>query len=261
MFFIAFSFNPPNGKTGAPGEGYCVDCHQPGPTPLSGDLSIEGLSDTLPSGSLIDLQIKIKSISGSPLRAGFQLVILDTVDQNFGELLNPGDSCTVQLDPGTGRYYAEHDQKAKLFTSDSTVCYSADWLLPADRVNEIVRFYAVSMLANGNGNNSGDKMITFRRSIYVKESITSFGLAESENAPVILYPTISNDWITVEWNRDAFAPRLIILFNLYGAIQKTLPLEGDDSNIVINISEMPSGIYFIRVISRHQKATLKLFRI
>ena len=43
IFLLAYSSNPPNGVTGAPGEGTCTNCHNGATGGLAGSVSITGL--------------------------------------------------------------------------------------------------------------------------------------------------------------------------------------------------------------------------
>ncbi len=56
-----FSSNPPDGRTGAPGEGLCTNCHASFPV-NSGDGSLEilGVPDTVTAGQTVAVAVQLQ---------------------------------------------------------------------------------------------------------------------------------------------------------------------------------------------------------
>ena len=74
LVLLAFSANPPNARTGAPGEGLCTDCHSPGSQ--SGSVFISGVPATILPGETYSVSVTSVTTSGSN-KAGFQVVVLN----------------------------------------------------------------------------------------------------------------------------------------------------------------------------------------
>ena len=155
---LALSSNPPNGRTNAPGETNCsTGCHGNNPsTVIDGIVDITGLPSTVDANTTYDLTVTVEYTSGSPTRAGFQMVVLDdTNDDDFGTLSNPGSSSTIT--PSGGRTYFEHSP-AMNFGGSTSVSYEVEWTAPSGPDGQDITFYVSSILANGNGSNSLDRM-------------------------------------------------------------------------------------------------------
>ena len=148
FLLLANSSNPPNGRTGAPGDGRCSDCH--GGNNFAGDVEIEGLPGTIMTGETVTLTVNVNNTDGNAVRAGFQVVALF----NDGNT-NAGDFSESSADIGTqnanGREYVEH-RGAKNFSNNSA-SWTFDWTAPNSPGD--VTLYAAGNITNGGGS-SGD---------------------------------------------------------------------------------------------------------
>ncbi len=155
LALLSNASNPPNGRTGAPGDGNCQGCHNPPSTSISGFLDITGVPSTIDPNTTYTLEVTTELASGAATRAGFQMVALDGNNDNAGTLSNAGPSSTITT--SGSRTYFEHSPSIN-FNGGSTVSWTVDWTSPAGPNNEDITFYASTILANGNGNTSGDQM-------------------------------------------------------------------------------------------------------
>ncbi|MBK9272462.1 MAG: T9SS type A sorting domain-containing protein [Saprospiraceae bacterium] len=157
LLFISYASNPPNGYTGAPGESTCASCHSGGGS-ISGSLEILGLPGSITPGQTYQITLKINNTS-TPLtnavRGGFQLVVVDQNNNNIGTLSNPSTSSTLSF--FVGKNYWEHNP-FKNFSGGNNLTWTVDWQAPASATGQVVNMYAACVMANGNGNNSGDRV-------------------------------------------------------------------------------------------------------
>ncbi len=151
---LGLSSNPPNGKTNAPGEGNCYDCHS-GTSSIDGTLEISGVPSTIEANTTYNLTVTSEYTLGNPTRAGFQMVVLDSNDDNIGTLSNPGSNSTITA--SNDRNYFEHEPAIN-FGGSTSVSWDVEWTSPAGPDMETITFYATTILANGNGANSNDRM-------------------------------------------------------------------------------------------------------
>jgi hypothetical protein len=86
----------------------------------------------------------------------------NTGNVNAGTMTNPSASSTV-TNAANGRTYHEHNP-AQGFGGGSTVSWTVDWTAPMTGPDGDITFYAASVLANGNGNNGGDGVVTTNES-------------------------------------------------------------------------------------------------
>jgi hypothetical protein len=163
LLFIAFllissSNNPPNGRTGAPGDGLCSNCHGSQPPNVQGDISLTGLPATIQPNTTYPLTVTFTVTEGSPSTAGFQMLSLNTSNNNAGDFAAiSGDVGTNTT--GNGREYIEHRGDKSI--SGNTVSWSFEWTSPASAPGSgDLTLYASGILANNNGSNSGDRTIT-----------------------------------------------------------------------------------------------------
>ena len=92
---LAFSSAPPTGRTGAPGDGLCTNCH--GDTAsFDGDITISGIPNNPLPNTTYTVRVDIDVTSGNPVRGGFQLVALDdTNDNQAGTWSNPDSDLSL----------------------------------------------------------------------------------------------------------------------------------------------------------------------
>ncbi len=153
---LSFSSNPPNGRTGAPGDGLCSDCHSAGAQ--QGNVMITGVPTTVTPGQTYTITVTSTTTTGSVL-AGFQMLALhDDGNINAGSMSNPSAASTITV-VGSGRSYHEH-QPAMGFGGGDMVSWSVDWEAPLSGPDGDITFYAASVLANGNSTNGGDGVVT-----------------------------------------------------------------------------------------------------
>lgn len=154
IFLIAFSGNPPDGRTDAPGDGYCTDCHSAGAQ--SGSVTIDGVPTDIVPGQTYTISV-ISTTTSNSVRAGFQMVALhDDGNINAGTMSNPSTSSTVTN--AGARTYHEH-QPAQGFGGGDMVSWTVDWTAPMTGPNGDITFYAASVLANGGNGNQGDGVV------------------------------------------------------------------------------------------------------
>ena len=143
---IARFNNPPNGRTGAPGDGNCTDCHSQGnPNGYGGSLTISGLPGSIDPNTVYNITVTTDVTAGSPHRTGFQLVALNSSNSNSGTLAN-GDS-DVAFQSSGGRTYAEHSP-GHLFLGGTTKSWNFEWTSPAGPGGDVITFYANTILGS-----------------------------------------------------------------------------------------------------------------
>ncbi len=159
ILYYSFSGNPPNGRTGAPGESTCgsAGCHAPSNPAFSGSINVTGLdADVLP-GETYPLIITITDDNLNADRAGFQMTNVGPDDNvTVGTFSNPSSNATVTI--SGDRTYVEHSPATDF--SGGLVTFEVDWTAPSDLVDgDVIDFYSISVIANGSGS-SNDLVVT-----------------------------------------------------------------------------------------------------
>lgn len=153
-----WSGGPPDGRTGAPGETTCLDCHAGGPD--DGSMVISGVPQFYTQGETYQLTVTIQDPGQG--RWGFELTAIDTAGNGAGSFTIT-DATNTQLSdsPDPGRDYVKHTSIGTYSgTANGPVSWQVDWTAPTDRGNNVVRFYAAGNAANNDGGSSGDNIYT-----------------------------------------------------------------------------------------------------
>lgn len=243
IFLVSNSANPPDGRTGAPEDGACTNCHTGNnPNSFDGTLEILGLPDELIPNTTYELAVRMSKTSGNPVRAGFQMVALDANNANAGTFSNAGPSSSIKN--SDGRTYFGH-RPALRFEDQEAVSWTTEWTAPATGGTDIT-FYANSIF--GNGNSSGGDFnlpITLTRpvragaqAISVQVSSTNVTCAGGNDGSLALTVTGGTGNPSYQWSNGS---QEVSIDNLTaGEYMVTISDEGA-SNITttFNISEPP----------------------
>ena len=158
FLFLGNSSNPPNGYTGAPGDGLCTNCHTPGnPQGFDGEIIIENFPSSIDPNTAYPLTARVTNPNGLAFRAGFQAVILDASNNNIGDITVSGSNPTTQLNGG--REYVEHNPAIN-FPGSNEVTWNFTWTSPAGPSGENITIYAAAVIASGGNGNQQDLVVT-----------------------------------------------------------------------------------------------------
>ena len=165
--------DPPNGNTGAPGEGTCGNCHTGGS--YTGTTTITGVPTSITPSTQYTVTVKN---TASASVAGFSLLVLDGNNNNCGTLLSSSTDVAIQ---GSSKRYAE--QTAKKSYTAGAVQWTFKWTSPATLANNNITFYTSVVMANNNNSTSGDKSseATFTGTLMQSVSPVAASIASSTN--------------------------------------------------------------------------------
>jgi len=172
-----FSSGPPNGVTGAPGEGSCIDCHSGFPLNSGpGWLVIAGPPAFEPG---LTYPVTITLLQDGPLRWGFEFSPLVVGSCTIT------DPTTTQLEMENGKTYVKHTSAGTYEGSPGPTTWSFDWTAPVD-APETITFYAAGNAADNDGSTGGDYIYTTTYTMgLVPVELTRF-MAEVRGREVIL---------------------------------------------------------------------------
>lgn len=155
-----FSDGPPAGRTGAPGESTCVQCHTGALNTGPGSIAIEGVPAVYEPGETITVTVRLRHPDRR--KWGFQLTAVDGQNKGAGTFALV-DRVTTRLATGTGslrdRTYVEQTEAGTFDGQRQEAVWQATWTAPPTDVG-LVTFYAAGNAANGNNASSGDSIYT-----------------------------------------------------------------------------------------------------
>jgi|TARA_R110000737_G_scaffold124916_1_gene157351 hypothetical protein len=147
-----FTSGAPNGKTGAPGESNCTDCHTGSVMAGSSEniftvAGSTGAITTYVPGQTYQIELAMAS---NPAKKGMQVTVLDA-NNSFAGSFTPAAG-GVNFTMGGGKTYANHSAAS---TTTSFPFWNWQWTAPATNVGPVT-FYVATNVANNNGQNTGD---------------------------------------------------------------------------------------------------------
>ncbi len=227
----AFSSGAPVGKTGAPGENNCTQCHTGSPstnnTIITHDLQT---GDLYTPGNTYSITI---TNGANGQENGFQITAKDAAGNTAGEFMANTD---VQIqDNGQ---YATHKG-----SSTSLNAWTVDWVAPAEGTGEVT-FYAATNAGNGNGTTAGDQVTLGSTTVQEAALVGTPDLLNKPNIQVYPNPLSSTEQITIKTPLEGNAH--LSLYDVKGQrIYDTqhIMLEGQSVQLPLNLS---SGIYFLK---------------
>jgi uncharacterized protein (TIGR03437 family) len=246
----AYSGGPDPRKTGAPGDGLCIECHSPAANTGSGNVSVAFASGlTYTPGAKQRLTVTVTDSAAK--RWGFQLTARLATNETNGQAgaFNSVDAST-QVICGDGSpkqaagcpasaplEFIEHTQ-----SGNGSSTFTFDWTAPASDVGD-VRFYVAGNAANGNGrNDAGDLIYTANYKLTAavtapKPAITQGGVVNAWNSQPVFS---DSSWVTLYGSNFTTSQRTWRTDEIVGG---KLPTELD--GVKVSINGKPAYVYFI----------------
>lgn len=243
-------------RTGSPvSPGYCgvSSCHGGGN--FSTDVAIQLLDENsdpvteYTPATTYTLRISIAATGAEGF--GFQAVALTESNAGAGEFGAP--AAGIQVITISNREYAEHSSRS------STSSFEIDWTAP-DAGSGAITFYAAGNAVNGDSNFTGDDPDT--SSLVIGEGLAS-GLRDqiASRLNLKIFPSLTQTAITAQWSGEVTADKIAIN-DLTG---QTYYIENIKSGSVtemnIPVYNLPSGIYFVKLLTSQGFQTQKFVKI
>ncbi len=171
-YFSEYSYNssgnPPDARTGAPGESTCsaAGCHTGNGNPNNNSLGLlqfnfNNNSTTYVPGQTYTITITNTATNGSNTRYGFQATSLNAANNFVGTFAVINTSTTGTSSSG-GRTYIDHRSATASVNS-----WTFQWTAPAQGTGNVT-FYVITVTANNNFSDSGD--LVYRDEFVITEA-------------------------------------------------------------------------------------------
>jgi hypothetical protein len=237
------------GKTGAPGEGTCVQCHAG--TALNGGggyVFVESSNMVFGQhalGETYDMSVTVGQTGNSLF--GFSVVALDANGNSVGTFTAGTDNHTENFTvSGSSRQYVTHNTNGGSSQDEHT--FNFTWTAPSEDFGTIT-FYATGLAANGNGQNTGDKVYSATMESPV---IPSTGINSVQNQVFINWDPIQEAIVVSNHNK----PYSLEVFDVQG---KNVLTKGQQSESIVPMGQLSSGYYVVRVTCEGKKTDRKIF--
>jgi hypothetical protein len=201
-----FSSGPPGGRTGAPDELLCTQCHQAPLNDGSGTFTIIAPESYLP-GHTYQITVVHATEDFERHKWGFELTGLSNANAKAGDFQATDTTQLLDKDgPFFDRQYIEHNLNGTFEGQTGGAEWGFNWTAPSSNVGPVT-FYAAGNQANGDGTNEGDKIFT-AQAMSCANSLSSYaGFYPARDAAGIVNLTAlgvcawtvstSDDWIVI----------------------------------------------------------------
>jgi hypothetical protein len=238
--------NPPVASTGAPGESTCAKsgCHAGGS--FTGTTTVTGIPDSILPNTTYAITLTNTS---NAVKSGFQITSLSSTNAMTGTF-TAATGVNIGSQNSTGRKYAR--QSAPKTLTAGTTSWTFDWKSPASQPDPKVTFYFASLCGNGDGQKSGDNVLVSTKEVSL---LTPTATKEAEVA----------SWLFFEANNAAKTLQINLLQSQKGKLQ-IFDLQGkpmQNANLssmnTLNINELSSGIYVVKIVAGGKTFTKKMY--
>jgi hypothetical protein len=237
------------GKTGAPGEGTCVQCHAGTALNAGGGFVFVESSDMIfgqhQLGQTYNMSVTVGQ-SGDGL-FGFSVVALDANGNSVGTFTAGSDNHTENFTvQGSPRQYVTHNLNGG--TSQDEHTFNFTWTAPSEDFGTIT-FYATGLAANGNGMNSGDKVYS---ATLESPLMPNTGIANQSDAIAIHWDPIQSALVIGNHIKSYH----LEVFDIQGKVVVNM---NQCSESIVTMADLTSGCYVVRITRDGKKTERKIF--
>jgi Secretion system C-terminal sorting domain len=238
--------NPPVASSGAPGEGTCAKsgCHAGGT--YVGTTTITGIPDTILPNTTYAITLTNTS---NAVKSGFQITSLSSVNAMSGTF-SAATGVNIGTQNSSGRKYAR--QSAPKTLASGAVSWTFDWKSPATLPDPKVTFYFASLCGNGDGEKTGDNVLVSTKVVSLQTSTAT----QEANASSWLDFKANTATKTLEINLLQSTKGKLQIFDLQGKPMQNANLS---ANNTLNINELASGIYVVKITASGKTFTKKMY--
>jgi hypothetical protein len=238
----------PSGKTGAPGESNCTMCHAGSVNDgsLTSNITYDGTNNEYIPGNTYSMNF---SITNGSQKNGFQLVILDSLQNNDVGTLTATDLLNTQIN-ANNRTYLNHTSAGTTLNT-----WGFEWTAPSNDVGPIIIYYSYNVTNNAS-NTAGDNIYLGQMTLYPANTLSN---CIKEDFTFDCYST-NNDKIVITTNQIIKNPVLIEIYDLQGKEVFSEKMQLNSKANQLNISnEYLNGIYIITIKGSKIYQSKKLF--
>jgi hypothetical protein len=238
--------NPPTQNTGAPGEKTCQQsgCHSGGN--YAGKVEFTGLPDSVIANEIYF--VTITGTSATAVRGGFQMTALNAKTNLMAGSFFTGVNSNIGN--ASGKQYIRQANYSAYATLGGKVSWTFRWQAPASPMDSI-KFYYVTLLANGNGKEGGDNVVQGNKKVFFKKSTASIE-ADENNTFVKIPSTLVNHTLAVQIPENEGQ---LWVYDTEGRMMQTQALVADNQ---IDVSSLTRGVY-IAIVKVGDKTVSKRF--
>lgn len=213
---------------------------------MGGTLTLEGFPENITPNQTYSLTIINRDTVGTAVRGGFQMTILGPLNTKAGDMTSPSSKSIIS-DHG-GRQYWEHNPAIE-YPDSNVVKWTVEWKAPEMPSGSEIKWYAAGNIANGNFQNTGDRIVTATG----RGTIILAGTENLIASQLNLFPNPGSDLINVVFKDEENVNGTIIFYDLSGRLVKQAVIE----NGIVNTSPFLPGAYLLHILLQDRSFFMK----
>lgn len=237
ILLLSNASNPPNGKTGAPGDSLCSECHSQSNPPINGQISVEGFPASITPGEAYVLTVVNRNTIGDAVKGGFQMTILGPLNTKVGTMAKPSANSIVSV--ANNRQYFEHNPSV-VYPDSNVIKWTVEWTAPELPAGTQITWYAAGNITNGNNKESGDRVVTANG----KGTIVLSGIKDIAIEKPTLYPNPGTDHINIILPDGTRPEGQGFFYSLTGSKVGQSAIQ---QGIMNTPPDLPSGVYVVEI--------------
>lgn len=217
-----------DGRSGSPGDGNssCVSCHSGGNL----NASVEITSNIPVTGYLLDTDYTINvNTTSSSTSVGFQLTAENGSNTKIGSFT-----------AGSGSRAVNSNKAITHSAPSSSGDWSFTWRSPSSNLGDVT-FYTAVNASNGEGAFSGND-----QTVTASSASHSLSISEANRLDFDMYPNPAAENLTIQLSTDS-NKAIVQFYDYLGKLAQTSEVTA--SNNKINVSNLSTGIYVLKVLS------------
>jgi len=220
------------GNSGSPGDGggenTCSKCHSGGNFGATVAIQTEVPTGGYALNTSYGIQVDINGSSGS--KHGFQITAERISDNSkVGTFADDGVDNRIV----SGGTHVTHTS-----TGNSKTTWNFNWTSPTSDVGA-VKFYVAANAANGDGNTTGDQIVTASTG-----NFNVLGLAKDYQLDFAMFPNPSVDYLTVQLPSGSLEAEVAV-FDITGRLIKNATITSNSNKI--DVQNLSTGIYVLKI--------------
>lgn len=256
---------PPAGSAGDPVTGKsCAQsgCHpSPAQTPSANDLTIN-IGTGTPStplnssfkydgGTTYNIAFLPTAFTG---RYGFQIIALDAANNMAGTFTVSNAATTAIKTAGNYKYMGH-------LNASSFKQWVFKWTAPAASTGNVTFYYAYNTADNDN-TPTGD--VIYKGSVTISPNLTSLNDLAAKVSDLTVFPNPVSGEFSLSFNATETMDATAAMYNLNGDLVNTLLDETISEGFytrTFNISNLPAGVYMVKISSGNASIVKKIFKL
>ncbi|MBI3233481.1 MAG: T9SS type A sorting domain-containing protein, partial [Bacteroidetes bacterium] len=262
---ISNNGNPPLGKTGAPGENNCTECHtgsavNTGGAQVKSEYIYNGTVDSFynPDFGQGAYSTGATLVESGSEASGIELTMVDKNGKGAGEFAANNTNKTATAS-SNGKSYFFHTKKEN--PNPNANDWTATWTPPTTNVGTLTMYTAING-SNNDNTDQGDFIYTLKSTIKIDPGYNGVEWQKNNALKFAVFPSTVSDVLNVNYTNNKDQQISIELYDLKGNKVHTFlsvnQHQGENS-YKFDMPKVAGGMYLVKMSAGAQQTTKRIF--